>query len=89
MDELKKNINLRCTFCRSELFALPHKNYAPIHGSLILCANCGSENDVTSLILVVKAKAMEIAESYADKLMDTFQKDLKKAFKGNKYIKFS
>jgi hypothetical protein len=87
MEELKKSISLKCTFCRSELFALPHENYAPLHGSLIVCANCGRENDVTSLIFVVKAKAMDIAEDYADKLIDKFQKDLKKAFKGNKYIK--
>lgn len=87
MEELKKSISLKCTFCHSELFALPHENYAPLHGSLIVCANCGRENDVTSLIFVVKAKTMDIAEDYADKLIDKFQKDLKKAFKGNKYIK--
>lgn len=88
MAELKKSISLRCTFCHSELFAFPHENYAPLHGSLIVCANCGRENDVTSLIFVVKAKAMDIAEDYADNLIDKFQKDLKKAFKGSKYIKF-
>lgn len=88
MEDLKKTIGLRCTFCLSELFALPHENYTPSHGSLIVCANCGRENDVTSLVFVVKAKAMDIAEDYADKLMDKFQKDLKKAFKGNKHIKF-
>lgn len=88
MEELKKSIGLRCTFCHSKLFAFPHENYAPLHGSLIVCANCGRENDVTSLIFVVKAKAMDIAEDYADKLIDKFQKDLKKAFKGSKHIKF-
>ncbi|MGC1044929.1 MULTISPECIES: hypothetical protein [Erwiniaceae] len=88
MEELKKSIGLRCTFCHSELFAFPHENYVPLHGSLIVCANCGRENDVTSLIFVVKAKAMDIAEDYADKLIDKFQKDLKKAFKGSKHIKF-
>ncbi|EMC9797256.1 hypothetical protein VO451_001361 [Enterobacter hormaechei] len=88
MEELKKSICLRCAFCHSKLFALPYKNYAPFHGSLIVCANCGRENDVTSLIFVVKAKAMDIAEDYADKLIDKFQKDLKKAFKGSKHIKF-
>ncbi|MCU6278867.1 hypothetical protein [Enterobacter quasiroggenkampii] len=88
MEELKKAIGLRCTFCRSELFALPDENYAPTHGSLIVCANCGRENDVTSLIFVVKSKAMDIAKDYADKLIDKFQKDLKKAFKESKNIKF-
>jgi DNA-directed RNA polymerase subunit RPC12/RpoP len=61
MEELKKSIGLRCTFCHSELFAFPHENYVPLHGSLIVCANCGRENDVTSLIFVVKAKAMDAA----------------------------
>ena len=31
---------------------------------------------------------MNIAEDYADKLIDKFQKDLKKAFKGSKHLKF-
>lgn len=82
MEELKKTISLRCSFCRSKLFAFPHKNYTPPHGSLIVCANCGRENDVTSLILVVKAKAMDIAEDYVDNLIEQFHKDIKKAFKG-------
>lgn len=88
MEELKKTIALRCSFCRSELFAFPHENYSPSHGSLIVCANCGRENDVTSLICVVKSKAMDIAEDYADKLIDEFHKDLKKALKGSKYVRF-
>lgn len=87
MEELKKTIKLRCTFCRSELFALPQKDYDPPHGSFILCANCGRENDVTSLVSVVKAKAMDIAEEHADMLKEKFKKDLKKAIRGSKHIK--
>lgn len=87
MEKLKKSISMKCTFCHSELFALPHENYAPSHGSLIVCANCGRENDVTSLVFVVKAKAIDIAEDYVENLIDEFQQDLKKAFKGKKHIK--
>lgn len=87
MEELKKNISLKCTFCHSELFALPYDDYSPSHGSFIVCANCGRENDVTSLILVVKANALHIAEKHAEKLIENFKKDLKKAFRGNKNIK--
>lgn len=88
MEELKETIRLRCTFCRSELFALPHENYDPPHGSFIVCANCGRENDVTSLVFVVKAKAMDIAEDHADKMIKEFTKNIKKAFKGSKNIRF-
>ena len=88
MEELKKSISLRCTFCHSKLFAFPHKDYTPPHGSLIVCANCGRENDVTSLILAVKAKVMDIAEGHVDKLIEQFHKDLKKAFKGSHHIRF-
>lgn len=87
MEELKESISLRCTFCRSETFALPYKGYSPPHGSFVVCANCGRENDVTSLILVVKAKALIMAKGHADKLVENFKNDLKKAFRGNKHIK--
>ena len=87
MDELKGTIRLRCSFCRSELFSLPEEEFVPSHGTFVVCANCGRENDVTSAVLVVKAKAMEMAKKHADKLVENFKKDLKKAFKGNKNIK--
>lgn len=88
MEELKGTIRLRCTFCRSELFALPQEDYDPPHGSFVVCANCGRENDVTSLVFVVKAKAMDIAEEHADKMIKEFAKNIKKAFKGSKNIRF-
>lgn len=88
MKELNETIRLRCTFCCSELFALPHEGYDPPHGSFIVCANCGRENDVTSLVFVVKAKAMDIAEEHANKVIKDFEKSLRKVFKGSKNIKF-
>lgn len=87
MEELKETIRLRCTFCHSALFALPHEDYSPPHGSFIVCANCGRENDVTSLVLTVKAKALDIAEDHADKMIEQFKKDLKKSLKGSKHLK--
>jgi len=91
MQELKETISLRCAFCRSILFAIPHEGYRPHHGSFVVCANCGWENDYTSLMFVVEEKAVGIAREYAEDVMDKAVKDMKKqlqkTFRGNKFIK--
>ena len=87
MEDLKKTIRLRCAFCRSEQFALPCEGYSPPSHSFVVCANCGSENDVTSLLIVAKSKAMEITKAYADELVVQMKRDLVKSFKNNKLIK--
>lgn len=87
MEDLKKTIRLRCVFCRSEQFALPFEGYSPPSHSLVVCANCGRENDVTSLLIVTKSKGMEIAEAYADELVKKMKKDLIKTFKNSNFIK--
>ena len=87
MEDLKKTIRLRCAFCRSEQFALPCEGYAPPSHSFVVCANCGRENDVTSLLIVTKSKGREIAEAYADELVKKMKKDLVKTFKNSNSIK--
>lgn len=87
MEDLKATIRLRCAFCRSEQFALPYENYSPPGNSFVVCANCGRENDVTSLLISTKSKGMTIAKSHADELVDKMKKDLTKSFKNNKSIK--
>jgi len=87
MEDLKKTIRLRCVFCRSEQFALPYEGYSPPSHSFVVCANCGRENDVTSLLIVAKSKGMEIAEECADELVEQMTKDLFKNFKNSKFIK--
>ncbi|WP_459176863.1 hypothetical protein [Ewingella americana] len=86
MEDLKKTIRLRCTFCRSEQFALPYEDYSPPGHSFVVCANCGRENDVTSLLIVAKSKGMEIAKVYADELVEKMKKDLVKTYKNSKFI---
>lgn len=87
MEELNETIRLRCAFCRSERFALPFEGYSPPGHSFVVCANCGRENDVTSLFIVAKSKGMEIAKTYADELIEQVKKDLRRSFKNNKYIR--
>lgn len=87
MEELRETISLYCVFCCSKEFAVPYKGYSPHHGSLVVCANCGRENDFTSLMLVAKAKAMNMATAYANEVIQGFKKELQNAFRGNKYIK--
>lgn len=84
---IKKNIKLTCFFCFSNLFILPSDDYTPFHGSFVVCANCGRENDFTSLIYVAERKAQKIAEEYVQETMKSFSKNLKNMFKNNKYIK--
>ncbi|WP_267443686.1 hypothetical protein [Erwinia psidii] len=86
MDEFKENIKLRCTFCRSEQFALPYEHYSPPSHSFVVCANCGRENDITSLLIVAKSKGIAIAKDYADKLVVQMKKELTKSFRNNKFI---
>jgi len=86
MDEFKETIKLRCTFCYSEQFALPYEHYSPPSHSFVICANCGRENDVTSLLIVAKSKGIAIAKDYADKLVVQMKKELTKSFRNNKFI---
>lgn len=87
MDELHKTIRLHCTFCHSEQFAVPYKEYTPYSGSFVICVGCGRENDITSLLIIAKKAALNIAEDYAKQLVDDLKKSLTKSFKNSKYIK--
>ncbi|EIX7809413.1 hypothetical protein MK936_004501 [Salmonella enterica] len=87
MDDLKETIRLRCSFCRSEQFALPYTDYSPPGHSFVVCANCGRENDVTSLLIIAKLKGMEIARAYAERLVEQVEKALVNSFKDNQFIK--
>jgi hypothetical protein len=88
MQEFRKTIKLRCVFCRSHEFALPWENYSPPAGSFVVCANCCKENDITSMLIVAKAKGLAIAENYAEQLMNEMTGELKKSFRNSKFIKF-
>ena len=82
MEELRKTISLHCSFCRSSQFAIPYDGYRPHHGSFVVCANCGRENDFTSLMLVVKRDALEIATEYAQTVLNNeIEKIKKRGFK--------
>lgn len=87
MEELKETIRLRCSFCRSSEFALPYMDYSPPAGSLVVCANCGRENDITSLVVVAKAVGLSLARDYADQLVTEMKNELMRSFKNSKFIK--
>ncbi len=88
MEDFRGTIKLRCAFCRSNEFALPWENYSPPAGSFVVCANCGKENDITSLLVAAKATGLAIAKDYAEQLMNEMTKELKKSFRNSKFIKF-
>lgn len=88
MRDFKKLIKLRCVFCHSNDFALPWEGYVPPPGSFVVCANCGKENDITSMLITVKAAGISIAKDHAKELVKDFTNELKKTFKNSKFITF-
>ncbi len=88
MSKYDKEFKSLCCFCMSDKFELPTKNYQPQPGELIRCANCGRLNDVTSLIQSVEEEVSEYTHDVAKDVVDNALKDMKKKFKGNKFITF-
>lgn len=81
MEDVKKDFYLYCSFCNSTLFAMPYEGYKPYHGSYIVCANCGRENDFTSLINVINVRISKeitnITEDFKKEITKKFQKSFK------------
>lgn len=74
-DDLKFKLKLKCFFCFSDQFMIPHENYIPKYGDIIVCGNCGKKNDVTSLLKVVNKKAENIMKKVAnEKIKELFKK---------------
>ncbi|OYT82129.1 MAG: hypothetical protein CFE50_16055 [Pseudomonas sp. PGPPP4] len=81
MESFKKSIGLRCAFCRSYEFALPYENYMPHPGSLVVCANCGRENDITSMLIFAKSSGVSLVREHVQQLVEELADRMRKAFK--------
>jgi len=81
MESCKKSISLRCAFCRSYEFALPFENYMPHPGSLVVCANCGRENDITSMLIFARSSGVSLVREHAQQLVEELADRMRKAFK--------
>lgn len=88
MQGFRKVIKLRCVFCHSNEFALPWEGYVPPPGSFVVCASCGRENDITSMLITVKTAGLSLAKDHAKELVKELTNELKKTFKNSKFIKF-
>jgi hypothetical protein len=86
MENLKNDPTALCILPLGTV-RLTLRGLRPSSHSVVVCANCGRENDVTSLLIVAKSKGMEIAEDYADELVEKMTKNLFKTFKNSKFIK--
>lgn len=88
-DNYSYNIQLRCVVCGSE----DHFDYNE-DKSYIKCSNCGKEyfggyDELVSCNQDQIDEVIEIAtEEVSDDLQSEFDRMLRYAFKGNKYIKF-
>ena len=81
MEDPTTTIKLHCLFCKSDQFVFPTEDYKPQSGDLIVCANCGKQNDYDSLMRVMKKRADEWMEEQAEKLMEDAAKDLEQQLK--------
>jgi len=81
MEDPKTTIKLRCLFCKSDQFVFPNEDYKPQPGDLIVCANCGRQNDYDSLMRVMKSHAEEWMEEQAEEAMKRAAKELEKELK--------
>lgn len=63
-------IKLKCIFCGSSDFELPHADYQPEDGETIKCGNCGRENDYAS-----------IRDYAVNKKLEEIQKEMLEPFK--------
>ncbi len=76
-------VALKCLFCSSELTAPEGKEYT--NGDLIKCNQCNEESDYNSIIEIATNEGVTIATNDAK---NHIQAELKKIFKGNKFITF-
>lgn len=77
----EKEIKMKCLFCFSTDFVVPHDNYQPQQGEMVKCANCGKLNDFDSMMRVVEKEGEEFIQKEADKIAKEFEKKLKKSLK--------
>jgi hypothetical protein len=49
IENIPEQVELKCVFCHSTDFEVPHQGYVQKNGETAKCANCGRLNDVTSL----------------------------------------
>lgn len=72
---MKEKFNLKCLFCGSTNFKLAHEGEFPKEGEMVECAECGRENDVSSLINLAKQEAIDKAkEELSQKLKNIFKR---------------
>lgn len=79
--EEKRTISLRCVFCKSAKFDIPYEGYEPKAGEQIMCANCGRNNDYSSLLSLARKEGEKIAKEIIDDKIKEFQKNIRKMFK--------
>lgn len=74
MEEIHENIPLRCAFCMSTSFEIPHTGYQPQPGEMLKCGNCGRLNDYESILRVAEEQGVEFVN---DKVNEELCKILK------------
>lgn len=67
-EELPDTISLRCVFCQSTSFKVPHEGYQPHQGEMLVCGNCGRESLYDAMLDVAKEEATELAGDMLSKM---------------------
>lgn len=68
-EELPDTISLRCVFCQSTGFKVPHADYQPQPGEMLVCGNCGRESLYDAMLDVAKEEATELAGNMLSKML--------------------
>lgn len=68
-EELPDTISLRCVFCQSTNFKVPHEGYQPQPGEMLVCGNCGRESLYDAMLDVAKEEATELDENMLSKML--------------------
>lgn len=61
-EELPDTISLRCVFCQSTSFKVPHEGYQPQPGEMLVCGNCGRESLYDAMLDVLREEATGLAK---------------------------
>lgn len=69
------NVNIKCAFCKSEIFELPYEGYQPELYEMIKCSNCGAVNYFESIRKVAIKKTLNVIENdYQNEILNMLKK---------------
>lgn len=85
-DKYSRSIELLCPTCGTKQFSQPDEAIDDVH--LMTCTSCGLEISREDLIRVNSESIDENVKELGREVVSDLKRELAKAFRGNKFIKF-